>query len=114
MRNWRKFTWFILAVQVLFLIWIITGLSGASSNCDGEVGDALEICEAATAIGAGIGVGIIIFLWAFLDIIFGVIWLVTNRGQRDCPACGRAVKKGKTSCVKCGHNFVATGSAASV
>jgi hypothetical protein len=114
MRNWRKFTWFILAVQVLFLIQIIAGVSEASSNCDGEVGDALELCQAGTAIGAGIGVGIIIVLWAFMDIILGSIWLITNRGQRDCPVCGRAVKKGKTICVKCGHNFAATGPAASV
>lgn len=108
MRNWRKFTWFILIVQVIFLIWIIAGTSSAANNCDGEVGDALELCQAGTAVGAGIGIGIIIFLWAFVDIILGLIWLITNRGQRDCPACGRAVKKGKTSCEKCGHSFIVT------
>ena len=101
-------------VQVLFLIWIIAGVGEASSNCDGEVGEALDLCQAGTAIGAGIGVGIVIFLWAFVDIILGVIWLVTNRYRRYCPVCGRAVKKGKTSCVKCGHNFATTGAAASV
>jgi len=108
MRNWRKFTWFILVIQVIFVIWIIAGASSASSNCDGLVGDELDICQAGTAIGAGLGIGIIIFLWAFVDIILGLIWLITNRGQRDCPACDRAVKKGKTSCAKCGHSFVAT------
>lgn len=113
MRNWRKFTWFILIVQVLFLVWIVAGVGEASNNCDGEVGEALELCQAGTAIGAGIGVGIIIFLWAFVDFILGIIWLVTNRGQRDCPVCGRAVKKGNTSCGKCGHNFAAPGTAAS-
>ena len=108
MRNWRKFTWFILIVQILFVIWLVTGVSGAASNCDGEVGTALEVCQAGTAIGAGIGVGIIVFLWALVDIILALIWLVTNRGQRDGPACGRAVKKGHTTCAKCGHSFVAT------
>lgn len=107
MRNWRKFTWFILVVQVLFLIWIIAGVGSASGNCAGEVGDALDACQAGTAIGASIGVGLIIFLWVFVDIILGLIWLVTNRGQRDCPTCGRAVKKGKTACAKCGHDFAA-------
>ena len=108
MRNWRKFTWFILVVQVIFVIWIIAGASSASNNCDGLIGDDLDICQAGTAIGASLGIGIIIFLWAFVDIILGLVWLITNRGQRDCPACGRAVKKGKTSCTKCGHNFLAT------
>lgn len=108
MRNWRKFTWFILALQILFIVWIVSGVSEASNSCDGEVGDMLAACEAGVAVGAGIGVGIIIFLWAFVDIILGVIWLITNRGQRDCPACGRAVKKGRTTCSKCGYDFAAT------
>ena len=111
MRNWRMFTWFILVVQILFVTWIITGTSSVASNCDGEVGEALELCQAGTAIAAGIGMGLIIFLWAIVDVILGLIWLVTNRGQRDCPACGRAVKKGKTSCAKCGHNFLGTAAA---
>ena len=105
MRNWRKFTWVILVIQVLFIIWIVAALNGASTNCDGQFGDALSACQAGTAIGAGIGVGIIIFFWAFVDIILGLVWLITNRGQRDCPTCGRAVKKGLTACAKCGHNF---------
>jgi hypothetical protein len=113
MRNWRKFTWFILVLQILFIVWIIAGVSGNADNCAGEVGDALELCEAGTAVGTGIGVGIIIFLWAFVDIILGLIWLITNRGQRDCPACGNSVKKGRTSCQKCGYNYLATNAATS-
>ena len=57
----RKFTWFILAVQVLFLVWIIAGASSVSDNCNGKFGDALDACKAGTAVGASIG--IIIFLW---------------------------------------------------
>lgn len=106
MRGWRKMTWFILAVQILFLIWIIAGVNEASNNCVDEVGSAKDLCEAGTAVGASIGVGLIIFLWIFVDIVLGLIWLITNRGQRDCPACGHAVKKGNTECRKCGHSFV--------
>jgi hypothetical protein len=108
MRGWRKLTWFILAVQVVFLVWIIAGVNEVSDNCAGEVGSAKELCEGATAVGASIGVGLIIFLWIFVDIVLGLIWLITNRGQRDCPGCGRAVKKGKTNCEKCGYSFLAT------
>lgn len=108
MKNWRKMTWFILVVQVLFIIWIVAGTSSAASNCDGLVGTDLDVCQAGTAIGAGIGMGIIIFLWAFVDIILGLIWLVTNRGQRDCPTCGKAVKKGLTKCASCGYDYVKT------
>jgi len=105
MKNFRKMTWFILIIQVLFVIWIIVGTSSASGNCDGEMGDALAVCQAGTAIGTGIGIGLILFFWLVVDVILGLVWLITNRGQRDCPTCGRAVKKGQTQCRKCGHDF---------
>jgi len=93
-------------VQALFLLWIIVGVNDASKSCVGEVGSAKDICEAATAIGTSIGVGLILFLWIFVDVVLGLIWLITNRGQRDCPGCGHAIKKGKTSCSKCGYSFL--------
>ena len=108
MRNWRPFTWAVLIVNLLFLIWLIGGIgSGVNeADCEQEATRALrDACEAGTAVGAGIAAGFIIFLWALVDIILGVVWLVTNRGRRDCPTCGRAVKKGQTVCKSCGHDF---------
>ena len=108
MKSWRKLTWFIMVIQVLFIVWIVAGTSSATSNCDGLIGSDLELCQAGTAIGAGIGIAFIIFLWAIVDIILGVIWLITNRGQRDCPTCGKAVKKGQTKCGSCGYDYQKT------
>jgi hypothetical protein len=104
-RNWRKFTWFILIVQVLFVIWIVSAGGAVSDSCKGLTGNDLELCKAGTAIGAGIGFTLILILWAIVDFILGIIWLITNRGQRDCPVCGKAVKKGRTKCAACGHDF---------
>jgi hypothetical protein len=73
------FRWVFLAIQVLFLIWIISGVNSASDNCDGEVGAALDACQAGTAVGAGIGVGIVIFLWAAVDIILGITYLIFRK-----------------------------------
>ena len=108
MKNWRKFTWVILIIQVLFVVWIVAGTSSATSNCDGLIGSDLELRQAGTAIGAGIGIALVIFLWVVVDIILGVIWLITNRGQRDCPTCGKAVKKGQTRCGSCGYDYQKT------
>jgi RNA polymerase subunit RPABC4/transcription elongation factor Spt4 len=105
--RWRKMTWFIVVVNVLFLIWLIAGAGAAAENCEGLVGEDLDICEAGTAVGATIGAGIIIFLWVLVDIILGILWLVTNRGRRVCPACGEDVKRGVTVCPNCGHDFAA-------
>lgn len=111
MPKWRKFTWFILIVNVLFLIWLITGVSSASGeiqDCSTLAAQAKSTCEAGnagTAVGTGLGVGIIILLWVMVDIILGIIWLVTRSSGRPCPVCGTNVKQGVTVCPKCGHDF---------
>lgn len=111
MRSWRKLTWFILVVQGLFIYWIIAATASASDSCTGLVGDDLSICQAGTAIGAGLGIGIIIFLWVAADVILGVVWLITNRKSRTCPTCGKDVKKGLTACKGCGFDFAKANSA---
>lgn len=73
------FRWFFLAVQALFVIWIIGGVNSAADNCDGEVGAALDACQDATAVGAGIGVGMIIFVWAAIDVILGITYLIVRK-----------------------------------
>lgn len=109
--HWRKTTWVILAFNLLMLIWLVAGVGSASSDslaeCAKEADEVLrEACEAGTAIGAGLGAGIIIFLWVTGDVILGVIWLVTNRKTtRECPVCGTDVKKGVVKCPSCGHDF---------
>jgi hypothetical protein len=75
----RVFMWFILGVNVLFLWWILEGAGSNADNCAGEVGQALEDCQAATNIGTGIGIIFIIFLWAMVDVILGVLHIVTRR-----------------------------------
>jgi hypothetical protein len=78
-RKRRVFMWVILAINALFLWWIIAGAGGTADDCAGKVGQALEDCQTGTAIGSGIAVVFIIFLWAMVDIILGVIYLVTRR-----------------------------------
>ncbi|MFI1481433.1 hypothetical protein [Streptomyces sp. NPDC020747] len=63
----RVFLWIFLIVQILFLIWVITGAasgSGTPDECRGLTGDNLQVCEDANDIGTTIGVGLIIGLWA--------------------------------------------------
>ncbi|BCL23488.1 hypothetical protein ACPCBX_27105 [Streptomyces tuirus] len=74
-------------MQVLFLIWIITGVIAANDDdpsCEGLTGDALELCRDAGDVGTAIGVGLVIGLWAAVDIILGVtygIYILSRRRQ---------------------------------
>ena len=107
MPSWRPLTWVILAVQVLFIIWLVTGFNAASDSGNCSTSDYSDACQAGQTIGTGIAIGIIIFLWALVDVILGVIWLVTNKTKRTCPACGHNVKKGLVACNGCGYDFAA-------
>lgn len=101
--RWRAFTWVILAFNLVMLIWAITGASTGKS-CKGLVGDPLTQCQAGQ-VGTGIGVGLIILLWALGDIILGTLWLITRPHRRYCPACGNQMRRGVVQCPDCGFDF---------
>ncbi|WP_149548091.1 hypothetical protein [Streptomyces marokkonensis] len=75
----RVFLWFFLAVQILFLIWVIAGAasgSGTPDECRSLTGDGLKLCEDANDVGTTIGVGLVIGLWAAVDVILGFTYLI--------------------------------------
>jgi len=82
----RIFMWFFLAVQAIFLIWIITGASSSggstAKSCAGQVGQALQTCQDASHVGTAIGVGLIIGLWVAVDVILGIVFLVVRVSRR--------------------------------
>ena len=75
----RVFTWIILAINALFLIWLVSGIvSVSNSTCDNL---SQQSCDSAKAVGGGIGAILIIFLWVAVDVILGIIWLVTRKKE---------------------------------
>ncbi len=77
-RRSRVFMWVILVVNILFLILMIA-IFNISSSCAGKVGDELSACQAGEGIGKGILFFGLLFVWALVDVILGVIFLVTRR-----------------------------------
>src|SRR5262245_30034226 len=76
----RPLTWFILVVQGLFLWWVIAGLhSAGQTTADCANQPYADACQPGAAIGTTIGMGMVILLWALVDVILGVIWMVTNK-----------------------------------
>ncbi|MFF3333721.1 hypothetical protein ACFYWX_29935 [Streptomyces sp. NPDC002888] len=81
----RVFLWLFLAVQIVFLIWVITGAasgSGTPEECRGMTGDDLKLCEDAGDVGTTIGVGLIVGLWAAVDVILGFTYVVYRLATR--------------------------------
>ena len=81
----RVFPWIFLAVQIVFLLWVILGAnsgSGTPAECRGLTGQDLQNCKDAGNVGTTIGVGLIIALWAAVDIILGISYFVFRLSSR--------------------------------
>ncbi len=78
----RVFLWVFLAVQVLFIVWVVGGAStGSGTPTDCGVLDE-ETCNAASDIGTGIGVFMVIVLWAIVDFFMAVVYGVYRLASR--------------------------------
>lgn len=67
------FKWLFILWNILMLIWLISGLVSVSRI---DTTNAYEVAGA--AIGAGIGVTLIVIIWVLGDILFGLIALLTR------------------------------------
>lgn len=103
----RVFIWVFLAIQAIFLIWIIAGAASTSNSGTQAHNQAVSCCRAgwqglyssyadcvtsygntlnaASDAGKGIGIGLVIGLWAASDVILGVsygVYRLTSRRNR--------------------------------
>jgi len=81
MPSWRPFTWVILVMQGLFAVWLITAIVDVGSTTCPAESEFSGLCEAGQAFGLAIGVTLILFVWALVDVILGVTWVVTNKSE---------------------------------
>lgn len=116
--HWRKMTWVIIVWSVVMALWIIGGIVSAdsTSNCVDQTTRyfSQSNCESASDAGTGIAVVALWFVWFFGFIILSLIWFMTRPKGRECPACGERVKKGRTECSNCGHDFKGAAQAGAV
>ncbi|MEX0427893.1 hypothetical protein AB3X52_09695 [Nocardioides sp. DS6] len=77
----RVFLWFFLAVQALFVIWIITGATGGHDYSDcGSLTH--QQCADAQDVGTGIGVVLIVVFWCVVDFLLAVIYGIYRLAKR--------------------------------
>jgi hypothetical protein len=101
----RVFMWSFLAIQALFMLWIIVGIHSNATNQGTETtSQAIQFCSngwqdlynsyaacvqsyggtlnAASDTGTAIGAGIIIFIWVATDVILGIGRLIVLAARR--------------------------------
>lgn len=78
----RIFMWFFLAVQLLFIIWLIAGISGASGDATDCGSLSQQACNDAEDVGTGIGVALILVLWVVVDFLLFIPWVIVKLARR--------------------------------
>ena len=68
--------WLFIAFNILMLIWVIGGIVSVGEISETAVNDAER---AGAAIGATVGIGMLLFLWGIGDLILGLFVLFTRR-----------------------------------
>jgi hypothetical protein len=68
--------WVFILFNVLMLVWMISAMSAVGDINEQTVNDAER---AGAAIGTGLGMTFLLFIWGFGDIILGLFVLFTRR-----------------------------------
>ena len=92
MKNIRPMGWLIIAFNVYYLYAFSKGIVDITAEGGGD-----------TAVG--IYALLSLFVWAVLNIILYILFRVTAKKKRECPACGVKVPVGVTVCHKCSFDF---------
>lgn len=79
----KVFFWIFLGIQVLFLIWVIAGISQASGSQNNCQYLSAKDCNNASDAGTAIGVFLIVIFWAFVDFILGVSYLLYRLARKN-------------------------------
>lgn len=88
MKNIRIFGWVIIAINVYIIFNFLLGVSGEDD-----------------ATVTGLSFIFLMFILAVINIPLYVIYRITDKKKRDCPACGSKVPVGLTVCENCLFDF---------
>jgi hypothetical protein len=92
MKNIRPMGWVIIIFNAYYLYAFSKGIVDISADGGGDV-------------AVGIYAFFSLIVWAVLNIILYVLFRVTSKKKRECPACGVKVPVGLTVCQKCQFDF---------
>ena len=69
--------WVILAINLVFA-WVVFEILASASSCKGMTGDDLSACQAGEGLGKGAAFLFVLIVWALVDVVLGVIFMVTR------------------------------------
>jgi uncharacterized membrane protein len=82
-RRRRIYLWAFTALQVVFLAWVIIAIvSGSGVSASHCTGLSEKACKNTDTLGTAVGVGLIVAVWASIDLIIGIAWAIVKLKTR--------------------------------
>lgn len=94
----RVFLWFFLAIQVIFIIWLVTGTTSSAQGIHPDVvrkcheqaniasWGSVTACEnalgGASKVGASIGAALVVAVWVVVDFLLGITYGIYRLARR--------------------------------
>ena len=78
-RKRRVFLWVFLAIQAVFLIWIIAGAASSTPACNGL---SARACADAADTGHGVAVVLQVIVWCVADFLLAVVYGIYRLARR--------------------------------
>lgn len=78
--SWGR--WLFIALQLIFILWLVTGIASTSHHATGCEQLSQHTCDSAYNAGRAIGAFLIVFLWVAVDVIIGVCVFIVRRTRR--------------------------------
>jgi hypothetical protein len=80
-KRHRVFWWIFATIQVIFILWLVTGAAAAGhTSCTGDL--SAHDCASAQDVGNTIGIALILVFWCVVDFLVGVPYVIYRLARR--------------------------------
>src|SRR5262245_11602840 len=101
MRDWRRWSWLLIAWTVGAVVLAIIALGALGDACTAMDGLGLTICRTGSAVGAIVVLIGIFEAWLIGFLLLAIGWFARRPAMRLCPPYGHPVEEGRSTCEVC-------------
>lgn len=94
----RIFLWVFLAIQVIFIIWLVTGIQGNATSINPSVvaqchhqaasmnmtqAQCVSFLGGAAKTGSAVGAALVVIVWVIVDFLLGITYAIYRLASRN-------------------------------
>lgn len=105
--GWRRWTWLVIGWTALSLFLAVSSVLALGDACQGLEDLGWTVCQVGAVGGTFLYVFFIFWIWLIVLLLLMLGWFARRPQVRLCPPYGHPVAQGRTTCARCGYDFLA-------